>query len=327
MKDDVIRTVLREFSNYKPGFCLEGHDLVVIDRKRALDLLRHHSLDLLVLCVCNLEDVFKAEISKTHFDECIYQVNLLKELEKVAEKFSENKISFVLTKGFAIKRYYPSDCVRPMSDIDLLIRPEDRLRSVEVLKGEGYRLEKEEDLKRQLAVHGELEWRNPENNMKVEVHWDLINAKSAKKAANFDSDIVFREVRELEIEGIKVNTLSPQIELAHLMIHHVLHHNFKRLLWLVDVLLVLRSEEVDMEKFEKCVKQLRIERPVHYYLSCLHKIFPEMMTEELKKVRDRIVPCSLRYNIFTSINRPERIFRKGVVAAKLKDKLFRNAFK
>jgi len=327
VKDEVIRTLLRAFSNFKPGFCLKGHDLVVFDRKRALDLLRHHGLDLLVLSVCNLEDEFKAEISKTHFDECIYQVNLLKELEKVAEIFSENKIIIFLTKGFALRRYYPSGCVRPMSDIDLLIRPEDRLRSVEVLRGEGYRLAKEEDLKRQLAVHGELVWHNPENNMKVEVHWDLINAKSAKKAANFDSDIVFREVRELEIEGVKVNTLSPHLELAHLMIHHVLHHNFKRLLWLVDVLLVLRSEEVDMEKFEKCVKQLRIERPVHYYLRCLHKIFPEMMPEELIKIKERLKPWSLRYNVFAGINRPERIFKKGVFASKLKDKLFRNAFK
>ena len=327
MKNEVIRTVLRKFSNFKPGFCLEGRDLLVFDNKKALNLLRHHSLDLLALSVCNLEDEFKADISKGHFDECIYQVYLLKELEKVAERFSENKISFVLIKGFALRRYYPSGCVRPMSDIDLLIKPEDVLKSVEVLRREGYHLSNEEDLKRQLAVHGELVWHNPENNLKVEVHWDFINAKSAKKAANFDSDLVFREVRELEIEGVKVNTLLPQLELAHLMIHHVLHHNFKRLLWLVDVLLVLRSEKVDMEEFEKCVKQFRIERPIHYYLRCLHKIFPEMMTEDLKKIKKRLNPWSLRYNIFASINRPERIFRKGVFAAELKDKLFRNAFK
>jgi len=327
VKNEVIRTVLEKFSNFKPGFCLKGRDLVVFDKKRALYLLRHHSLDLLALSVCNLEDEFKADISKTHFNESIYQVYLLKELEKVAERFSENKISFVLIKGFALRRYYPSGCVRPMSDIDLLIKPEDRFSSVEVLRREGYRLSNEEDLKRQLSIHGELTWHNPENNMKVEVHWDLINAKSAKKAANFDSDLVFREVRELEIEGVKVSTLSPHVELAYLMIHHVLHHNFKRLLWLVDVLLVLRSEEVDLKELERFVTQFRIERPIHYYLMCLHKIFPEMMTEELKKIKERLNPRSLRYNIFASINRPERIFKKGVFAAKLKDKLFRNAFK
>jgi len=327
VKNEVIRKVLEKFSNFKPGFCLKGRDLVVFDKKRVLDLLRHHSLDLLALSACNLEDEIKADISKGHFDECIYQINLLKELEKVAERFSENKISFVLTKGFALRRYYPSGCVRPMSDIDLLIKLEDVLKSVEVLRKEGYHLSNEEDLKRQLEVHGELAWHNPENNMKVEVHWDLINAKSAKKAAYFDSGLVFRGVRELEIGGVKVSTLSPQVELAHLMIHHVLHHNFKRLLWLVDVLLVLRSEEVDLKAFEECVKQLRIERPIHYYLRCLHKIFPEMMTEELKKIKERLNPWSLRYNIFASINRPERIFKKGVFAAKIKDKLFRNAFK
>ena len=164
------------------------------------------------------------------------------------------------------------------------------MKSVGMLKKAGYHLSNEEDLKRQLAIHGELVWHNPENMMKVEVHWDLINAKSAKKAANFDSDLVFREVRELEIEGVKIRTLTPHVELAHLMIHHVLHHNFKRLLWLVDVLLVLRSEEVDLKAFEECVMQLRIERPIHYYLKCLHKIFPEMMTEELKKIKERIMP-------------------------------------
>ena len=125
MKNEVIRTVLGKFSNFKPGFCLKGRDLVVVDKKKALYLLRHHSLDLLALSVCNLEDEIKADISKGHFDESIYQVHLLKELEKVAERFSENKISFVLIKGFALRHYYPSDCVRPMSDMDLLIKLED----------------------------------------------------------------------------------------------------------------------------------------------------------------------------------------------------------
>ena len=78
MKDEIIRTVLRVFSSFDSGFRLEGRDLVLLKRKRALDLLRHHSLDLLLLSVCDLEDELRAEITKTHLNECIFQMKLLK---------------------------------------------------------------------------------------------------------------------------------------------------------------------------------------------------------------------------------------------------------
>jgi hypothetical protein len=183
------------------------------------------------------------------------------------------------------------------------------------------------DLDRLLELHGELSWVNPVTHVSVEFHWDLVNAKSMRKVTNFDTDFIFGRLERLEVEGLEFNVLPKAIDLAYLMTHHVLHHQFKRLLWLVDVLLLLITEEVDWNEFEEAVTILKMERPVCYYLYAVRSIFGEEYLNRLGDLEKRLRPASRRYFFYSRFNRPENIFYQGRPYAKLRDRIFRNAFK
>lgn len=57
------------------------------------------------------------------------------------EKLAEHGIEYVPVKGYVIKKLYPEPELRTMSDIDFLIREEDRIKIDEILKNLGYQRE------------------------------------------------------------------------------------------------------------------------------------------------------------------------------------------
>lgn len=326
-KEEIIRKLLRTFSGFKPGFCLEGNKLVILDRGKALKALQYNSIDLLAFYVCDIEDEIREIFLQNSIKAMIYQVNLLKELERVTSILSGKNISFFVLKGFAMKRYYPADCIRPSSDIDIIIHPNEKYTCMNAFKEAGYELKNEENVARQFALHGELNWISPQTQISIECHWDLINAKSMRKIINFDPDFIFQRPETLHVEGIEINVLPVPIDLAYLIAHHVLHHQFKKLLWLADVLLILMTEEVDWKEFEDTVRHLRLERPVYYYLEAVIRIFGKESLEHLVELKNNLSPRSRRYFFFAIFNRAESIFRMKQVTARLRDHIFRNAFK
>jgi hypothetical protein len=325
-KKQAIISLLDVLSTFTGGFRIEDGELVILDMDNTMSVLRLHSIDLLALSALDIEEKARDVFIKGRLEETIYQVMLLKEIEKVLGILEEENISAIMLKGFSLRRYYPLDCIRPISDIDFLVRPDDKYRCLEAFRKAGYGLVKEHELDRLLQLHGELTWVNPQTRISVELHWDMVNAKSMRKVINFDPDFIFGRMEKYKVEKMELNVLSAPVELAYLMTHHVLHHQFKRLLWLADVLLMLTGEDVDWVEFEKTVVHLKIERPVYYYLEALEGIFGKGCPD-LGEIGKRLRPRSTRYFFFSRFNPPARIFRKGQFSSKLKDTLFRSAFK
>jgi hypothetical protein len=226
-----------------------------------------------------------------------------------------------------MRRYYPPECIRPISDIDIVVHPDERYRCVQIFRDVGYQLSSGTDVERMLTFHGELSWKNPQTQISVECHWDLINAASMRKVTNFDPSFIFGKLETFDVDGVTINVLPRSIELAYLMAHHVLHHKFKRLLWLADIFLIIMSEEVDWKEFEDTVKHLRMDRPVYYYLSALIRLFGREDFENILELKDKLLPQSMQYFLFSWFKRPENIFQREHCIGRLRDHIFRNAFK
>ena len=62
-------------------------------------------------------------------------------VEEFGEKLAEQGIEYIPVKGYVIKKLYPEPELRTMSDIDFLIREEDRIKVDEILKNLGYHRE------------------------------------------------------------------------------------------------------------------------------------------------------------------------------------------
>ncbi|MGN0521764.1 MAG: nucleotidyltransferase family protein [Eubacterium sp.] len=62
------------------------------------------------------------------------------ELDEIKAQLKNEKIKFMLLKGSVIRRYYPQEKMRQMSDIDILYCPDDREKLVRIMKSRGFYL-------------------------------------------------------------------------------------------------------------------------------------------------------------------------------------------
>jgi len=253
-------------------------------------------------------------------------MRMLKEVKVLIHVLDNYNISALMLKGFSLKRHYPPDCLRTFSDIDLMIRPEDRHRCDIAFKETGYHLLKKEEIDHSLITDGEISWINPETGITVECHWDFVNSRSMREKVHFDDMYIFENMESIELEGIEMNVLKRPLELSYLMAHHVLHHQFDRLIWLADVLLIL-TEDIDLSEFKDVVYRLGFERPVHYYLRSILKIIGKEKFVHLEMLINEFSPASRRYHFFTTIHNPKKIFQPEKAGNRLRDHIFRNAFK
>lgn len=76
-------------------------------------------------------------------NKCIHR-NMIQreEFEAICSAFEENKIEYMPVKGFDVSRLYPSEDIRYMSDLDILIK-DNRDKATEILLEKGYTLKKD----------------------------------------------------------------------------------------------------------------------------------------------------------------------------------------
>jgi hypothetical protein len=328
-RKEVIRLLLGKWSEFGPGFRMEGDRLVSLNSQWALAQLEQNSMDILAFSACQVDDQLSSLLSINLLREQAFQLALAQEADHVFELLAHEKIEAVLLKGLSLQPYYPEDCLRPSYDVDLLVHPQHKQKCFFLFEASGYIPVDAAHLERRMVEHGELEWVNPRTKMVIECHWDLINSPSLRRSINFDPDIIFARLEKQNLEPLShpVTVLAPAMALAYLMCHHVLHHQFRGLLWLADVLLVLTSGHVDWKDFKTIVRELKVEHPVYYYMTALKSLFGPRLDSYLSQLKNILVPRSIAYSLFSRFNPPESIFKHRPILGKLKDQLFRNSFK
>lgn len=70
-----------------------------------------------------------------------HNLNRCVSFEALSRVFSENGIAHMPVKGYYLRELYPTPEVRTFSDIDILIRPEDRTRTHELMLSRGFSVE------------------------------------------------------------------------------------------------------------------------------------------------------------------------------------------
>lgn len=114
-----------------------------IDFKDIYSLARKHFLaNMVYYAISKLKEKPDSELLKEWREEYLLgkMRNTIQkqELKMILKKLEENRIKNIPLKGFEIKGVYPSEDMRQMSDLDILISLEDRERAREILEGLGY---------------------------------------------------------------------------------------------------------------------------------------------------------------------------------------------
>lgn len=205
------------------------------------------------------EGIPEAEVlalTRSYYASYARNTLLLGELERVLELLLEQHIPTVLIKGAALATTLYADIgLRPMADLDLLFRPADYKRALQVIKGRlGYtefELEAVPGLGQVKDYHTHLVG-GPGRKVDLELHWDLVVNASSWYAAPFEwfwqRSLPFHGKLSLEEgergeNGDLISSLTPEAHLLYLAAHSMLQHGESQsfLIWSYDIHALTRA--------------------------------------------------------------------------------------
>ena len=167
------------------------------------------------------------ELRTTYLKHAARGMMLYGEFTKIFEILHKDGIPFIVLKGADLgETVYGDVALRPISDLDLLIKPRDIPRMTEVFGKIGYH--------RSQASHWVWHHLSPfvkKGAVPVEVHRDI---NGPRKSSAEQMEGLWRRAQSRRIGGVNVLALSTEDLLLHLSLHAA-HHLFLHSLILINL--------------------------------------------------------------------------------------------
>ena len=168
---------------------------------------------------------------------------LLHELRRVLERLADAGIDAIVLKGAALARpVYGSLALRPMSDLDILVRHRHMGRAGAFAEALGFHPAALETHSGALAEYeNALAFSKPGAVcIDLDVHWSLVDSPFYQRELSMEWFWDTARIRQLG--GLSAPTLGPEALLLHLCTHLILHHRGVGLLWWNDIAALLHAE-------------------------------------------------------------------------------------
>ncbi|MBQ9532190.1 MAG: nucleotidyltransferase family protein [Eubacterium sp.] len=186
--------------------------------------------------------------------------NKIEGIDKLTVVLNENKIKHLFVKGAAIRQYYPSGEVRTSGDTDVIVENDNLKKAAEILVENGFTLSQTSDIQNVLFFNNE--------EYEVKNYLDGVNSDCENYFSNpFDK-------KAIKVKEYSYN-LEPTYHLVYI-ISHLLRHlttGGVGIRQLMDVDVMLRSHEIDINKFFEVVKELNIEKSSMVLISLSKEYF------------------------------------------------------
>jgi len=249
-----------------------------IDWERVAQTAEFHGLSPLLLRTLRAAGISLPSDVATkmeHWNAATVRQNLYltSELLRVHAALKERGIETIPLKGPALASQICGDLgLRPFSDIDLLVRREQRPEAESAIKELGYEPEfaiPPEHRERWLRHQCELTFRRS-GTTRLELHWDIAHPHFA-----LDSGVeqFWSRLSTVRIGDVVLPNLSPQ-DLLFTLIVHGTRHAWSHMMWLVDVAELLRRRPaVDWEDFWRNANARGAARMMATGLVLVRKVF------------------------------------------------------
>jgi hypothetical protein len=194
-------------------------------------------------------------------------------------------IDALVLKGVAmVALYYRELGVRPMSDFDILVRPTDVRRAIQVLEHNRWSRRRGPPFTDGFfTVHYGWPFRHP-NGAELDLHWYLLDQSCAPDA---DAEL-WHAARPAEVEGHPVRVLNPTDQLLHVCVHGAEWDRLPNLRWVADALIIVKqsADQVNWNRLVSQAKSHGVVIPVQATLAYLRDRFqaavPEQALRELR---------------------------------------------
>ncbi len=217
----------------------------------------------------------------------------LAEMHSVMSTLQDANIEVFPIKGPAVaKRYYNDAARRVLYDIDLLVRPEDTFRAVQLIEARGLKHVKsslrsglkEADVERLHRWGSNIGLRSDaDKSVLIELHW-----RPGRHRFEFpvELDDIWAQRVPMEIDGRDTWSMAPMQEALFLMSHGA-KHEWKRLHWLCDIAAMLRDTQFDWRAFCEFAAACRLERVAASALELASIVFDLPVSEDVQDLIDR----------------------------------------
>jgi len=199
---------------------------------------------------CRPPEAITDEMRQAFLVSCVRSLHMERQLQEIIEAFREQDVRVLILRGPALAfSVYPDPAMRPSTDLDLLVRPEQVVRGRAILESLGYRclakrFETARDFFREECF---IHQNNLGNKFPVDlhwVHWEL--HPFFKGSEEVDVEDLFRRSWKVETPTVAFETLHPVDYLIHSAIHLVMIHRMEmRLSWIYDTALLAQHFQVD----------------------------------------------------------------------------------
>jgi len=147
-------------------------------------------------------------------------MRILNVVSEILAECNVKDISVILLKGAALAlTVYKDPGLRPMGDVDILVRRQDIPEVHAILTGKGYRSHAEQDMMMANHVPQYIFPGRPT----IEVHFTILEEA---RATRFDVEGLFERAVPANLLGVKTSTLAPEDEMLHLCEHAAAQHVF-----------------------------------------------------------------------------------------------------
>ncbi len=203
---------------------------------------------------------FLPEYALNHLETIYYSHSahntlIYDEFQVVASALKKEGISFIPLKGLILAaNVYENIALRPMKDMDFLVKKEDIKSSARIFQSLGYHLllDLDQTLINPYAYSITLIKENAGNPgfFSIDLHWHIFNSSwmMGLLAKKTDAVQIWADARPAVVEGINTLVLSPQLLLVYLCLN-AFNHGFARVIMLVDIDWVLKEykDEINMD--------------------------------------------------------------------------------
>jgi len=177
----------------------------------------------------------------------------------VSDLLEEENVSFLIFKGLPLsERLYGNALIRPVGDVDLVVKPKDFVDVYSFLKDKGFRVQKSVSEEYYRKNHFHLPLVSEKFPGILEVHWGLSDHRFS-----FPIEEIFSRLERQKISERDLWIMDPTDEILYLTYHHANHYLLFRWIWLMDVTLWLirYGNKIDYQELAQRMKRFRLQKP------------------------------------------------------------------
>jgi len=181
-------------------------------------------------------------------------------LTPLLQTLQKSGVEILLLKGAALDTFYRQQgSVRAMADIDILIHPQDLIKTVEILQGLNCTSNTPitpDRLFQLIHFRHELTLKSA-TGMDLDIHWYLVADARHMEA----EDYFWRDAVPCSLGALSARTLHPTDQLLHTCLHGSQWNEISPVRWLADAVMLIR-QGIDWNRLEEQARRLERLSPI-----------------------------------------------------------------